>query len=89
MTLTPGSRVAFVGTSGCGKSTLSKLISGLYNPWEGEILFDGKHRNEIPRSIMTGPPAFIDPDKMDSPDRCISAGGVLKGYENEKNCCLT
>ncbi len=62
MTLKPGSRVAFVGASGCGKSTLAKLISGLYQPWEGEILFDGKHIDEINRSVFTGSVAVVDQD---------------------------
>ena len=38
------------------------MISGLYNPWEGEILFDGKPRKQIPRSVMTGSLAVVDQD---------------------------
>ena len=62
LSVKPGDRIAFVGESGCGKSTLAKLISGLYQPWTGEITFDGKKITEIDRSIFTGSLAVVDQD---------------------------
>ena len=56
----PGRSVAFVGPSGCGKSTLAKLISGLYKPWSGEILFDGRPIESISNEELTNSVAVID-----------------------------
>ena len=60
LTLEPGKKVAFVGASGCGKSTLARLISGLYSPWSGEILYDGKPISEIDHATFTGSVAVVD-----------------------------
>ena len=57
-----GQKVAFVGSTGSGKSTLSKLISGLYSPWSGEILFNGKSIKEIDHEIFTSSIAVVDQD---------------------------
>ncbi|MDO4731591.1 MAG: NHLP family bacteriocin export ABC transporter peptidase/permease/ATPase subunit [Clostridia bacterium] len=62
MSMKPGSSIAFVGVSGCGKSTIAKLISGLYKPWSGEILFDGKPISDIDHNIFTGSVAVVDQD---------------------------
>jgi NHLM bacteriocin system ABC transporter peptidase/ATP-binding protein len=56
----PARRVAIVGASGSGKSTVARLIAGLYEPWDGEVLFDDVPRRQLPRDLLVNSISLVD-----------------------------
>ena len=60
--IAPGSRIGLVGKSGCGKSTVARLITGFFDPWEGQILIDGIGRHQHAPEVLTDGIALVDQD---------------------------
>ena len=54
-----GESIAFVGPSGCGKSTVSKIVSGLYHPWSGKVLVDGKPLETVSKACLNASIATV------------------------------
>ena len=52
LTIHGGEKIAIVGTNGAGKTTLVKLLCGLYEPQEGEILVNGIPIREFPKEEL-------------------------------------
>ncbi len=59
-----GESLAIVGKTGCGKSTLLKLLTGLYQPGSGEILYDGRPLSQIPSAVVHTSIASADQEIM-------------------------
>lgn len=51
LTLPDTGFIALCGKSGCGKTTLLKMITGIINDYQGEILYDGKNIKEKSKII--------------------------------------
>ena len=62
LSIKKGEVVAIVGGTGSGKSTISKLISGLYSEWSGDILYDNKKITEIDHEVFVSSVAAVDQD---------------------------
>ena len=59
-----GETIALAGPTGAGKSTLVSLIPRLYDPWEGEVLLDGRDVREFTVSSLRQQVALVLQDSI-------------------------
>jgi NHLM bacteriocin system ABC transporter peptidase/ATP-binding protein len=60
LTLRPGTRVGIVGQTGSGKSTIARIAAGLYQPWSGEVRYDGSPIHAVDPKVLAAGMAFVD-----------------------------
>lgn len=77
LSVAPGEVVGLVGESGSGKSTLGRIIAGLQEPSEGEVLFEGRARTSLDadarkRAYLAVQMVFQDPMSSLNPRLRIS-----------------
>ncbi len=62
--LRSGESIAFVGASGCGKSTVAKVVSGLYEPWGGQVKLDGVPQRQLSQEVLNASVATVSQNIM-------------------------
>jgi ATP-binding cassette, subfamily C, bacterial len=62
LTLSGGQVIAIIGQSGCGKSTLAKLITGLYQPQNGNIRIDAYNLEDVSLSCWRQQVVLVSQD---------------------------
>ena len=80
MTVEAGETIAIVGRSGSGKTTLIKLLSGLIEPTEGAILFDGFELRTLDYRTLRRQIGFVLQESYLFDDTI--AGNIAFGEEN-------
>jgi peptide/nickel transport system ATP-binding protein len=77
LSVAPGEVVGLVGESGSGKSTLGRIVAGLQDPSDGEVLFEGQNRGTLDadarkRAYLAVQMVFQDPMSSLNPRLRIS-----------------
>lgn len=72
-----GETLGIVGESGCGKSTLGRTILGLYNPTDGEILFENENINKKNRAKLSRSIQMIFQDPFSSLNPRMTAADII------------